>query len=195
MAGQPKKQAIIRELTNRARAEIDDSAGPIDYAVMWVESGKTLAALAADITRVSGLTIEREQVSRVLNTITDDAAERLARARVRGGHAMVETTLEQTEALADRVREENAQVATQRELNSQRWRLAGVWNPELREQRGANVSITLNNLHLDALRVPGVSAKVIANPLQPEPIDVEVIEAPRLAQPISGKGGSEVSGQ
>lgn len=160
MAGQPKKRAILNYL--QAQAQLEECT-PLEWVEHWVESGKTLVALADAISEVAGLTVERGQLSRIVNELEPGAEGRLANARTRGGHALLELNVADTDALS--VSEDSALVQKQRELNSQRSRIAAVWNRELAEQKGStSVAITINTMHLDALRRANTVSARIVNP-------------------------------
>lgn len=162
MAGQPKKRATRQELERRAIAELGEGALPLDYLVWWQENGHTIVELAAELTIALGMgDISRETVRRAASEGEDErlAEQRLAHARTRGAHAVLEEAKARTDgAVADK--DVIAKVRLQNDLDMF---MAGVWNRrEMGSSKDAGVVINVQHLHLDALR----TTEVIANPLQ-----------------------------
>jgi hypothetical protein len=176
MAGQPRKKAMVTELTRRANRK---DITVLEYAVEWVESGKTLAQLVADINAKLGLDenedgVTRSMIYRYLSKELD-GAEALAQARSEGSHGMAESAVE----IIDRPAENKVEAAQRKTQAEIRLKLAGFWNrAEYGEQKGANVQVNLDmgQLHLDAMRqrvMPSMTQPV----LPPAGPDVEIVPA------------------
>lgn len=148
---------MIDELTRRAHEEIGDEAMPLDYAEAWIASGKTILALAEELTRATGEQIMRERLTRYLHE-QENADSRLSRARARGAHAMVEDAL----TIADTPMETREEIAQAKLRTDVRTWIAERWNrEELGARNGPQINVSIGALHLDALRV-----RVIAEPEQ-----------------------------
>lgn len=139
---------MIAELTRRAHEEIGDDATPLDYAVLWVENGKTILALAEDLTRTMQTTIDRPQLSHYLNQ-QEEGETRLSAARARGAHALVEDAI----AIADKPMDTKEEIAQAKLRTDVRTWIAERWNrEELGTRNGPQINISVGNLHMDALR-------------------------------------------
>lgn len=192
MAGQPKKQAIIEELTNRAHVEMGDDASPLDYACMYLENGKTFTQLVDDLSAKLGWEVYRARALNILRDMDATADVRLSEARRASARALAEQTVDIIDD-ADDASREKLQHAKMR-ADVRQW-IAARFNPaEFGEQRGASVSITLNTAHLDALRMPEPATARIQNPPPVEAVDAEVVELPQLGTGDSVNGDSKVSG-
>jgi hypothetical protein len=157
LAGQPKKRAMIAELIKRGRelAEPDDERTDeqlaLEYVKDWVASGRTLVALAHDVTRATGVDIIREQISKWVRQVGGEEGEGavLSHARSVGAHALVEAGLEGI-LTAPPVREELQRAKLAADQGNY---IAERWNrEELGARNGAQVSISLTVAHLEALR-------------------------------------------
>lgn len=174
MAGQPRKRAMVTELTRRAN--LADQT-PLEYVADWVESGKTITQLVKAINQKLELEDEtgvtRAMLSRYVNHELE-GTQVLADARSEGSHGMAESAVEIIDTPAEN-KVEAAQRKTQAEI---RLRLAGFWNrAEYGEQKGpqVNVNFDMGQMHLDALRqrsVPTVQAQPALEAGEP---DVEVV--------------------
>lgn len=164
MAGSPLKRlrnaAIAVELQRRAESE---DVTELDYVESFLASGGTLVDLADDITRKSKpkTEVNREQVRKYVVALAPDASERIARARVHGGSAL----LEQSTPIADSATPDDVQVAKLR-IETRRF-IAGVLDPSIREQKGLSVHISAGSLHLDALRHANRPATAVLSEVQP----------------------------
>lgn len=180
---------MIAELEKRTRAEFgEEPASHVDYAEVWIASGGTLLELARDISVVvmgkeQHDYIRREVLSKYLNGLEGQAsADTLSRARARGAHALAEGA---RQLAKDTPANRDAVAAAKLEIETTLW-LAERWNrEELGQQRGPNVSITFNALHLDALRARATAVASVPAPalaagdsagLTTETVDAEVIE-------------------
>lgn len=192
MAGQPKKQAIIRVLTERARVELDDDAGPLDYVVQWCENGKTLQQLAEDLTKALGFEVFRARLHTLMREMYPDTAEaRLTEARRAGARAIAEESVSIIDDADDSSREKLQHAKMRADVRQ--W-IAGKWNrDEFGESKGTSISISLHGAHLDSLHlVPNATAR-IANPQVETVVEAEVIDSPRLESGSASSGDSEVS--
>lgn len=143
---------MIVELERRTREEFfgDDAATHLDYAELWVASGKTLLDLAKSISGATGLHVMYESLRRYLLSQAENAAERLANARARGAHPLVEEALATAEG-AEQL--DKDQIPAAKLLTDTRLRVAEMWNrAELGTKAGVSVTVNVAGMHLDALR-------------------------------------------
>ena len=162
MAGQPKKQAMIAELTRRATVE---GMSVLEYAEQWVASGGTILGLAAAISASLNLkdeaAIQREMLRRYLAGLEDAAPSTsgaLARARPLGAHALAENAIER----ADKATKEDA-AAVALQVRARQY-LAERWNPtEFGQSKGTTVNLSIGSLMLEALQAPVPARPVIAS--------------------------------
>lgn len=181
MAGRPKRRAMIAELMRRA--EEGGHETPLDYAVEWVASGRTILALAKDISASIGQEIMRERLSAYLNGYEEGAEGRLARARERAGDALADETLEIAEQPLY-TKEEVAQAKLQ--ISSRQW-LASMWNRATygEQKAGVTVNVSLADGHINALRLRTV---------EPEEAEFELIPHSEPTQQVAQlQAGQEVS--
>ena len=100
MAGQPKKRAMIAELSKRALDEYEDADAHLDYVVGWFKGGQTQVELVESINKELGFVddngrstdegITARMLSKYLNAKwPDTAGALLAGARREGAHGMV----------------------------------------------------------------------------------------------------------
>lgn len=174
MAGQPRKKAMVTELERRAnRRQIT----PLEYVAEWVEAGKTLTALAADITKALKLeeedSVTRPMLSRYVNTELD-GLEAMRDARSEGSHGMAESSID----IIDQPAADKVQAAQQKASAEIRLKLAGFWNrAEYGEQKGpqVNVNLDMGQLHLDAMRQRVMPAVPDQPALESGEPDVEIV--------------------
>lgn len=172
MAGQPRKKAMTAEMERRAaKAELT----PLEYALEWVESGKTLVQLTDAINKTLQQGedyVTRSMVSRYLNGLPG-GTEALAGARKEGAHGMAEGAL----TIIDRPADSREEIAANKNAAELRLKLAGFWNKgEYQDTKNnVNVQVNLPAMHLDALRQRAVLAKTTPL-LPPAGPDVEVID-------------------
>lgn len=167
MAGQPKRRAMIEELSKRATETFDtdpvdvaigtqNTPTHLDYVSAWIERGQTVKALAQDITNSIRHEITYDQLMRYLrSTFGDQQTEReLDAARTRASHLYAEHALEIVDAPAyDSV---SVQQAATR-AKQRNW-LAERYNPSrFGQAKGPTVSISIGGLHLQALQaIPNI---------------------------------------
>lgn len=163
MAGRPKQRALVAELARRA-AEMDtDDATPLDYVCDWVASGRTMLELSKDITDKVAMDITREMLSRYVYGLEEGAAEKVAAARQRGAHALVEDAKHLVDNSPE-TREGIAKAGKQAEIRTwlaERFDRASFGAPK---QQAAPV--TVNILHLDAMRQRVVASSTVTELLE-----------------------------
>lgn len=166
---------MIAELQRRAAEEHGDANAVIEYVEDYVASGKTLTDLAKSISAVCRTHVMRESLSKFIHSLGENGEieARLLRARARGAHSIAEETL----VIADEADEDDVQVAALK-VKTRQW-LAGKWNrDEFAEQKGTNVSISFNSLHLDALRTRATAVGSVSPALlAPAPNETETVDA------------------
>lgn len=163
---------MIAELTRRAHDELGDEATPLDYAESWVASGRTILALADELSAAIGEKIMREVLSHYLNE-QENAETRLTRARARGAHAMVETAVQ----INDDGGETREELQHAKMRSDVRLWIAERWNrDELGARNGPQINVSIGALHLDALRVREVGTAVAAALPAPSVIATDIAE-------------------
>lgn len=167
MAGQPKKRAMIAELSKRALEECGDAEAHLEYVVDWVKGGKTLVELASDLSVslhmrivIDGSIFEditARMVTKHLNTkYPETAGAELAAARREGAHGMVAQAMQ----IADEVPADREQIAKAKLRVDTRLWAAERWNrDELGKAPEVALQLNINALHLDAMRVQRIPAK------------------------------------
>lgn len=145
---------------------------PVDYAVWWIEGGKTILQLAQAVSEDLGFEVPRQAVSRILNESEGpEGARRIATARVAGSHSVAESTLTTVDS-SGRTREDIQHARLK--ADAQRW-LAGAWN---RDEYGTSskaqvtVNITSGSALLDMIRV-----REVETPELPREAEYELLEA------------------
>lgn len=83
MAGRPKTQRLLRTLKQLACEELGDGAEPIDFVIYQVSMGRSLTALAHEVTECMGEPVSRSWLSWRVNRLTPMAKVRIADARQR----------------------------------------------------------------------------------------------------------------
>lgn len=149
-------RAMVAEVERRARAwhELAEDAAlapeqVLDFAVGMIESGVPMAKLADEISLVTGVDLPRAKLARYLNTLGENASEKLSHARARGAHGLAEGAI----LVADEPVLDQVEASRQRLRVSARQWTAERWNrSELGSQAGPQVSISVVNLHLAALQ-------------------------------------------
>lgn len=167
MAGQPKKRAMISELSKRALEECGDAEAHLEYVVDWVKGGKTLVELASDISValnmrivIAGSVFEditSRMITKYLNAkYPDTAGAQLAAARREGAHGMVAQAMQ----IADDVPADREEIAKAKLRVDTRLWAAERWNrDELGKAPEVALQLNVNALHLDAMRVQRLPAK------------------------------------
>lgn len=168
MPGNPRRRNIIAELTRRAAALDGPGTEPIAALEHWIASGRTISALAADLSRALGTEVSPATLYSWIHRL-DGGAARLARARAVGAHGLVDTALAITDAASTESREELTHAKMRADMRL--W-IAERWNrAELGARTGADISVGVAVLHLDALRVRAVPAATISATVE----DAEVL--------------------
>lgn len=157
MAGSPLKRRATEILRARAVAQLGEDADILDLACDWIASGRSISALAQDISREIGA-VSRPLLSSILNNAAPDASDRLNAARREGASALVEIATQiadDTEATTAAVMKARLQVGTRQ------W-LAERMDAASYGQKGTTVNINVGALMLDALRQPPPIAEISA---------------------------------
>lgn len=153
MAGRPKKRAMVMALERRTREHFDLEEGKtvVDYVVDWVESGRSILALAGEISEDEGLDITRSMLSTYVNS-QPGGEERLRTARVaEAPRAMVEEARQIIDD-ADTSDREKLQKAKMR-ADVRLWQAERVGKEEFGQaKQGIQVNVSVGGLHMDALR-------------------------------------------
>lgn len=156
----PRRTAMVNALHAMTREYFeDDQHTPLDFAIAWIERGRTLVALATHITTtINGGTtlkpgqfeISRHMLSSYLDEIGGDGTTaKLTQARRSGAHGLVE---EGVQTLDDGSEDRDVTNANVRRLEA-RERLAAVWSKEFAKAgNNTNIMLSFGQLHLDALR-------------------------------------------
>lgn len=168
----------------RRTAEMDVlGATPLDYAVDWIESGKTLRRLTEEMSDKTGHDFSRASVTRYLESLAPDAARRLDAARRKGAHGLVDDALEIVDATEG---EESREAIASAKLRADtRLWAAERWNrDDLGQRQTANVNVTVGVLHIDALRRRSTATAAIAEPSAPAlpAVDAEDVTVGESAQ-------------
>lgn len=168
LPGQPLKQKLIAELERRTRAAFEDEpeATHLDFVEDWQARGWTLNKLGVEC----GLGEDMgEFISRYLSRTfgKENVSPRLADARARGSHRLVDKTHD----IAEEATEDDVQVA-RLQVSTLQW-TAEAWNRnDYGRQRGPVVNVSIAELHLEALKA--VNAKHSAIPAAIA-VDAEVL--------------------
>jgi len=159
MAGKALRKRILTEVA---------SNGGADWLFDQIASGITVAELA----RQYGCT--RSYVSRSLNSVPEYAAA-LAKARGEAADALVEQGLEMVDGLSGA--SSPTEIAATREKVQWRKFMAGSMNQERYGTRPqSNVTLSIGDLHLDALRKFSSDMKRVNSDAEAATIDAEYVE-------------------
>jgi len=159
MAGKALRKRILTEVA---------SNGGADWLFDQIASGVTVAELA----RQYGCT--RSYVSRSLNSIPEYAAA-LAKARGEAADALVEQGLEMVDGLSGA--SSPTEIAATREKVQWRKFMAGSMNQERYGTRPqSSVTLSIGDLHLDALRKFSADMKRVNSDAEAATIDAEYVE-------------------
>ncbi len=159
MAGKALRKRILTEVA---------SNGGADWLFDQIASGVTVAELA----RQYGCT--RSYVSRSLNSVPEYAAA-LAKARGEAADALVEQGLEMVDGLSGA--STPTEIAATREKVQWRKFMAGSMNQERYGTRPqSNVTLSIGDLHLDALRKFSADMKRVNSEAEAATIDAEYVE-------------------
>lgn len=157
MAGRARTNALADELDKRVADYFEPEDGDpaysrLDYVCCWLAEGKTVKALAQDLTDTLHFDVWAETLLRHLrrdygDQKTDDA---LDVARARASHSLAEDALD----LVDKADRDSSSAVSKAaaQARSRQW-MAERYNPSrFGQSKGVNVSISVGTLHLDALR-------------------------------------------
>lgn len=159
MAGKALRKRILTEVA---------SNGGADWLFDQIASGITVAELA----RQYGCT--RSYVSRSLNSVPEYAAA-LSKARGEAADALVEQGLEMVDGLSGA--SSPTEIAATREKVQWRKFMAGSMNQERYGTRPqSNVTLSIGDLHLDALRKFSSDMKRVNSDAEAATIDAEYVE-------------------
>jgi hypothetical protein len=159
MAGKALRKRILTEVA---------SNGGADWLFDQIASGITVAELA----RQYGCT--RSYVSRSLNSVPEYAAA-LTKARGEAADALVEQGLEMVDGLSGA--STPTEIAATREKVQWRKFMAGSMNQERYGTRPqSNVTLSIGDLHLDALRKFSADMKRVNSEAEAATIDAEYVE-------------------
>lgn len=186
MAGQPRRQAILRELEKRTRKRFDQNEQGertiLDYVCDWVASGNTLIKLTDEVGAVLRFDVQRSVIPALLRDMfgTTESNTRLSEARSHASHVLAEESL----TLLDVTQSDMIGTVQARDRSKARQWIAGAWN---REQYGSTkavqIAIAVGDLHLDALRARQAGKAVAAGQaaaiesLQSAPKDTVAVDA------------------
>lgn len=169
MAGRPLRNAMIDALRQRASEWFgDDLHTALDYAVEWVENGRTLQHMIYDLTRAIDegtheggyeLPTPTPMLSRTmlmnylesLDPASGTVAIRLSRARSIGAHAMVEQGNVALDADDAHKLDRDTLNVLDRRLAAKE-RLAAAWNRNDFGKAAAAIVFNVADLHLAALQ-------------------------------------------
>ncbi len=159
MAGKALRKRILTEVA---------SNGGADWLFDQIASGITVAELA----RQYGCT--RSYVSRSLNSVPEYAAA-LSKARGEAADALVEQGLEMVDGLSGA--SSPTEIAATREKVQWRKFMAGSMNQDRYGTRPqSNVTLSIGDLHLDALRKFSSDMKRVNSDAEAATIDAEYVE-------------------
>jgi hypothetical protein len=159
MAGKALRKRILTEVA---------SNGGADWLFDQIASGITVAELA----RQYGCT--RSYVSRSLNSVPEYAAA-LSKARGEAADALVEQGLEMVDGLSGA--SSPTEIAATREKVQWRKFMAGSMNQDRYGTRPqSNVTLSIGDLHLDALRKFSADMKRVNSDAEAATIDAEYVE-------------------
>lgn len=159
MAGKALRKRILTEVA---------SNGGADWLFDQIASGVTVAELA----RQYGCT--RSYVSRSLNSVPEYAAA-LSKARGEAADALVEQGLEMVDGLSGA--SSPTEIAATREKVQWRKFMAGSMNQDRYGTRPqSNVTLSIGDLHLDALRKFSADMKRVNSEAEAATIDAEYVE-------------------
>ena len=159
MAGKALRKRILTEVA---------SNGGADWLFDQIASGITVAELA----RQYGCT--RSYVSRSLNSVPEYAAA-LSKARGEAADALVEQGLEMVDELSGA--SSPTEIAATREKVQWRKFMAGSMNQDRYGTRPqSNVTLSIGDLHLDALRKFSADMKRVNSEAEAATIDAEYVE-------------------
>lgn len=146
MAGHARRNAALTELEVRASAA---GLECIEYIEQQLANGVTFLALAEAFTKRTGIEITRDIINRIANGLSEDAPQRIVKAREEGMHALVEKQQAALDLLSldkDDIARENL-----RTRNTQ-WRASKGNKKDFGDSPLVNINQSLGAVHLDVLR-------------------------------------------
>jgi len=164
MAGQPKRRAMREELERLAREYFEGDPVPtiVQYVACRLEDGDTIASIAKEITATLGFDVPRQWVSEYVHD-QEGAADVVRTARARASHSWAEKAIGAVEAQVH----DSVEVAQMNHKARTYMRMAEAADAgTYAQQKGANVSISITSLHLDALRHAGSRVTGSTEPAQ-----------------------------
>lgn len=180
MAGQPKTRERV-DAVNRFLGEkaATDEISQFEWVENYTASGGTLVRLAVEITEWAKLfknPVRREHIRKHLLQLEPDTAdERLARARIIGGEALIERTeiIAETEVDGQRAKARVEAAKT----------VAGMLNPALKDSgKQVNIAISMGAEHLAALRRRRDARAQLAEPGPlPKQLPSQVVDAQEVS--------------
>ena len=145
---------MIAELDRMTREQLGDEGNVLDFAVDWVESGKTVLQLAYAVSKNIGLEIDgvqeisRSMLERYLFGLSDDANARLKAAQRPGARGLTDQSIE----IADSAESKDDAATARVKVSARQW-LAERWDREtFGTPKQAPVQINFGSIHLESLR-------------------------------------------
>lgn len=166
-----KYEQVAKELTERAADTLGEGKTLLDYVADWLSSGRTIVQLAEEIGH------SRDTVRRVLYASDEKEAvdERLRAARAAGAALLVEEAMQIVDG-AEQNRDAIAKVNAQ--LSIRTWAASRHNRKQYGDQKSADVTINIGQLHLDSLRRANAQMRPAdvsnALPAASEPVIVEI---------------------
>lgn len=209
MAGRPLRNAMIDVLRKRTAEWFgDDLHTALDYAVEWIENGRTIQQLIYDMVRdldadkTYGLPTPTPMLSRTmlmhyLDSLSPESgtvANRLLRARSIGAHAMVEAGNVALDATpADKLDRDTLNVLDRRLAAKER--LAAAWNRNDFGKAAPVVSLNFGDLHLAALQHQArIVAQVSAGDEETDVPDATwQLESGEIEQEVGQEDGTQIA--
>jgi aminopeptidase N len=151
MSGKPKEARLVAALTKRAVLELGEGSTALDYVCHFVEGGKMLSDLAAEMAAEMQESCSRQLLSGAAHALGPDAKERIAAARQEGAVVLVEETI----AIADASEATAGGAAKARvQIGSRQWAAERFNAAQFSATTKVQGSVLLGTLMLEALRQP-----------------------------------------
>lgn len=193
MPGTPRRRVISAELRRRANEYFGDTIDPatgeqfttLDYVCGVVASGGSMLRIAQEMTVDLGFTVHREQINKLLaHQFGEEKRDtELARARAQGANAMAEQALE----IADEHADTSVEVARAgNRIRSRQWMAERTNRALFGNQSSVNLAISIDGLHLDALRLAPPSGEA-THFLPTEDAEVLSIEPAEASQTVAAQ--------
>jgi hypothetical protein len=163
MAGRPKRRALIHELTKRAADNCEDGTAHLEYVLQWIEDGKTISQLAREISEDAKEDIFGSYITRYLADVYPEWPARVAAARAVGSHSMIDEARDIIDELDGHIPDKDRTAVAKARAEVRQWTAERYNRRELGAPvAGVSVSLSINTLHLDALRSRSATAKATA---------------------------------